>query len=549
METTVTEKTETIVTGKQEENKKEEKNEPERIELREVQEPHFDRLCNILQQRHFCFDNTIMGGGKTVIHLYLAYIFRLKILAICPVSAQMSWQREAKKYGIEIVDLITYRGLASQTDYQPKHGYLERYDGKTETGKKAHPEFIPTQKLKDLIDKGVYIIFDEYQSVRKKNQAYHACSAMARCVLRSTKSRFALLSGTPVIEKEHTVNLLKFAGIIKSYQLYVYHKNTRTTEYKGVNDLIDYCTKVNPAGIKKYLDENPLPNKASKAIAIEICHKIYVNVLMRYVRSAAPSPEIDVKLDIKNGYYKLPAENQQALHDALARMEKDYQFDDKDANSGSYHQRLIFAWTKESVVIEEAKIPIFLRLTLNILMSVSGSKVIIMLNHLGTVDVLKEKLKDYQPLILTGEVKEDKKHKDRTDLVDKFNQSKEHRVLIGTSKVMAESLNLQDTVGDSPRFILYSPNFYADRTHQASKRTHRDGAKSNCTFRNIYGTGCKLETRILNKLVRTSPNMKDVLPEQLEEGIVFPSDYQEEHEDPQAEFQLEKEKKLIGITP
>lgn len=513
---------------------KKRKEEIQEFQLSDKQEPHVDRMLKMLGERHFVFDNTDMGGGKTIMHLYVAKQFELPVLVICGISAMVVWTEETEKYGIEMVDMISYPSMASRTGCQPKHGLLQRVDRiiVDESGKKTkkHPEFIPTKKLIDLVKSGVYVIFDEYQTIRNTNTYFYACQAVARCIMKTEKceSRFALLSGAPIVEQEQTVNMMKFAGVITEYFLYKYHRESFTLELIGAKQLLNYCKAMDSKRTQESLKQYPVPEVGKKKEVIEFCHRLYVNVLLYNIRSAAPSPDIDVELDVKNGYYKLPEENQRKLKDALERLANELEFDEETKTYRKANG--LSMWTRESVVIEENKISIFKRLSLNHLTSTKG-KVIIMLNHLASVTQLEEMLADYNPLVMIGEVKENKTQKKRTDIIKKFRNDGKYRVLIGTSQVLAYTFNLQDLIGDAPRLTLYSPNFFTDRLHQAIKRSYRWGTKSPCVFRNIYGESeCRLESSIIAAHFRKTPNMKDHLPEQVDQGSVFPGDYEEEIE-------------------
>lgn len=500
------------------------------IKLSEKQKPHVGRILKMLGVRHFCFDNTDMGGGKTVMHLYIAKQLGFeKVLVISGISAMVVWAEEAEKYGVEITDMISYQSTASKRGYQPKHGYLKRIDQTTEEGKKKHPEFLPTKKLIDLVESGVYLIFDEYQTIRNLNSYFYACQAFARCILKAKNgvSRFALLSGAPIVEQEQTVNMMKFAGIITQYYLYIYHKESFTLELRGAEELLEYCKRIDPKRLEQSLKKDPIPEVGKKKEVVEFCHRLYVNVLLYNIRSAAPTPDIDAELDVKNGYYKLPEENQKNLKEALERLASDLEFDE---TTGTYHKANgLSLWTQQSVAIEENKLSIYKRLALNHLTSTKG-KVIIMFNHIISVEQLTDDLKEYNPLVMIGEIKESKTQKKRTAIIKKFRNDPDHRCLIATSQVLAYTFNLQDLEGDSPRLTLYSPNFFTDRLHQAIKRTYRWGTKSPCVFRSVYGAECDLEARIIDSHFRKTPTMKDHLPEQEEQGVIFPGDYEEEFE-------------------
>ena len=504
------------------------------ILLRPKQVGHYNRVIDVLRTTHFIFDNSIMGSGKTIVHLLVANTYNLPVLLVCSVSAQATWEKEQKKYivgtPVTIVDKITYQSLASRTGCQPKHGYLTRTDRILETSrgkKKQHPEFEATEKLKKLVESGVYVIFDECQSIKLKNQMHYACTAITRTILNSPsgKSRFAMLSGSPIIDHENTVNFMRLAGLITKYKLYIYHKNDASLELVGAKEFLEHCNRLNPEGTKKFLEENDLPTKNSKQGVIDFCHSLYVNVLMPRIRSAMSTPDLDSTFDVKNGYYKLSEENQTKLVDALNRLAIMLEFDEK---TGEYNtKRQTLNMTREAPIIEEAKLPIFEVQAKNKLNSDSKCKVIIMVNFNASINYLEEKLKEFNPLIMTGAVKQ----KARKEMIDLFQQpNTDRRLLIGNIAVLAYSWNLQDTTGEYPRYIYISPNFKCDMMHQAVRRSYREGTKSSVIARIVYGASGRLETSILNAMARHTKSMKDTLPEQVSEGILFPGEYESEYE-------------------
>jgi len=163
------------------------------------------------------------------------------------------------------------------------------------------------------------------------------------------------------------------------------------------------------------------------------------------------------------------------------------------------------------------------------LMSDPNCKVIVGVHYLDTLNVLKDSLKDFSPIILQGSVKgkdartgEDK----RSCLVREFQTNPKKRLIIAIVKVISVSISLHDTVGDAPRIMYLSPSYELLQMYQATGRILRDGdsTKSDATIRFVYLQGGELETAIMNALARKSIVLKDTLIRS--DDIRLPGDYE-----------------------
>src|SRR3990172_12524238 len=218
------------------------------------QEEHFKRLDHMLENRtKFCIDGSVPGSGKTYVHARMSYVSDLQLMVIGSVSASHTWKTLCEKYKIPLI-FITYSSLASKKDFQPSHGYLKR----KEDGKKGI--FTATNSFKDLVDKGVYLVLDECQEVKNKSSRFYACKALCDEIMaQKTISRFALLSGTSTLTHKHTVNYMRFIGYIKDHFLYRNDVNTGF-ELKGAAELIENCRRMNPDGLNKFIETDPIPD-------------------------------------------------------------------------------------------------------------------------------------------------------------------------------------------------------------------------------------------------------------------------------------------------
>jgi superfamily II DNA or RNA helicase len=153
-----------------------------------------------------------MGTGKTFIALWLAKELNLKLLVICPKILINIWRQEAERYGIKIVNVITYGKLASIKNKQPKHGFLIRSDENNKI------RFRATEEYKKIVNQGILLIFDEFHMIKKskvaKTEASHALiEGFTNNLIRS---KYGVLSATPLENDVFIFNFLKLLGFIKN---------------------------------------------------------------------------------------------------------------------------------------------------------------------------------------------------------------------------------------------------------------------------------------------------------------------------------------------
>ena len=175
--------------------------------------------------------------------------------------------------------------------------------------------------------------------------------------------------------------------------------------------------------------------------------------------------------------------------------------------------------------IEELKLTTFVKETDEILSANKNNKMILALNYkTKTISVLRDLLEKYNPLILTGDITN---HMKRAEIIDKFNDDPNYRLLILTTTVGREGISLHDTDGKYPRYMLISPSYRAIDISQCASRIHRDGCKSDATVRIFYGKGDGLsETKILDAMARKSDVIKGTLDSVARETILLPGDYE-----------------------
>jgi len=188
--------------------------------------------------------------------------------------------------------------------------------------------------------------------------------------------------------------------------------------------------------------------------------------------------------------------------------------------------RNLAAVNKLLMITEASKIKSFARIAEEILTTHPTSKLTISLNFIESINTLQEMLSKYDPLVLTGKIV----NKKRMPIVREFDKNPRKRVLLMTTQTGGVGINLHDTVGNAPRFMLLSPSYRLLDLAQAANRIYRVGTKSDATVRIFYSKGFTIEEKILTSLAHKTDVLKGVLDDDALEEIILPGDYENEIE-------------------
>lgn len=101
------------------------------------------------------------------------------------------------------------------------------------------------------------------------------------------------------------------------------------------------------------------------------------------------------------------------------------------------------------------------------LMSETDENILVFCKHKDVIAVLAEKLKKYDPSVITGQTKTE----DRYDIVQDFQNNKSKRILIGNLKAMGVGFNLTKAT----RVLIVEPDWTPSTNDQARDRAHRYG--------------------------------------------------------------------------
>ena len=468
---------------------------------------------------HGYIDGSVMGAGKTYVSCAIAQRYNLSLLVICPVTVTSVWQNVAGSYGIPVVDIIGFEKLRSTKNHQPSHGLLTRFDAPSVPGGvKTKTSFSVTPYFLEWVDAGILLVIDECQRIKNDTDQNRACKTLTATICdRTSPSRFGLLSGSPFDKEEHAINVMRVMGFVREDKMYDYNRTTKKYELTGALRLISVCNLYDP----EITDTLARAKIKTASDVTHLCYQLFLQILKPRMMSAMPSPVIDVVMQAINGYYDLEEYDASRLVLGIRMLKAAARYNDatgrvnlSDVNLG--------AITNALMVIEKSKLPILVRKAPQTLNAGPG-KVILYVSYTSSIEYLASELQDFAPLVLHGKVSQKK----RNEVIEKFRDDPNSRLLIANIKVGGVGISLHDTVGDQPRTTFLIPNYSVIDLHQAAYRTYRMGTKSEVKINFVYGNVSLKESSILDALARKTAVLKDNLDQQVEERVLFPGDYPE----------------------
>lgn len=511
--------------------KDDELTEPEVLTLRYWQFKWADKIKKILEKNYIYIDTSDRGSGKTYLAMDTALFYGIEMFIVCNVTMIGIWEHLTRQYGVPVAAIISYQTLRSQFGYEPIHEYLDRHDILA-VSKTKSLYFTPTKQYTALVEKGILLVIDEFQSIKNDSAQTKACTALIHEITKpNSNSRAALLSNTPIDDFKQAPNLLKVLGYIKSEKLTSYKFGTKTLAFEGLEELIQNCRELDDATTQSILDQVPI----NKDNVNNLCYLLYKHVIKPIISGAMSPPEnIKGKFYVMNGFYNMSPEKYAELVDAIDRLTKALQSigrvkrsqeqkKEKKRQKGedsdlSEESEGLGGVIKALVAIENAKDEIFVRIAKQFLDD--NNKVIISLNYNTTINYVVEHLSEYNPLLLTGDVP----GRDRGEIIMAFNKDPNYRLLVMNTAVGGVGISLHDTVGDAPRVMLISPSYSLIKDAQATGRIYRDGTKSDAIAIAVYGKNTE-EVPIREAMRRKTEVVKGLLEEEVLERIVLPGDY------------------------
>ena len=482
------------------------------VKLIGQQNKHFEKLCQSYDKNKFIVDLSDLGTGKTVITMAIAQKYKKKLIVICPLALNSSWLDHGSKYDVKIDQILTYDVLAG-TKHGIHHKYLDFNYKLDRKGNLSKDRFLPSKYLLDLIDKdATMFVFDECVSLMNPTLAFEA----ALCIINACRDKIcvSLISGHPIDKDDRCINMLRLMGIMNGNE--VCNRRGPT----GILDVVNYSRNMDRDKSEEIIDKYGY-NKAS--IARYTAYMLLSNVILPKYSSRMNMPQ---NPNVYNLHVGVPKETYKSILEATDMLEEASYYDRITNTVSDRLNETLGAITKSMQLIEIRKTPVFIKLAESFLKAKQKLKIVIFVIYKESMKLLKEGLKEYDPLVLNGDTDKD----ERGELISKF-QSRDlkYRVIIVGLQTASLGINLNDTTGLIPRVTLISPTtFRFKELSQCSARTYRMNTigKAFVYFVYAYLKGSEnlnYEMRILNNLQHKSNVSRMILQSETNK---YPGEYE-----------------------
>jgi len=445
------------------------------IILKNHQTEHVSKIIGHLSQWPSVFDMSDMGLGKTytTVKAVSGMGFK-KLMVICPAIAEKKWKEVSRMENIDEVIITSFSSVASRVGCQPKHGMLSR------TGDVLRV----TERFREWVDSGVCLVIDEAQNLKNNVLQTKACTELTDLITGSLgKSRVVLISGTPIDKQEQSVRMLRLMGYLRTTDL------VRVIQLTGLQYLVDICNRIDQMETGRILRKHQNTGYATSV------YDLFVNIVVKHLSFSMPHPVVE--LDIKNETYKLSDDRKAMVNSHISSLNK--------CISGAVKYGEVAEILHK---IEWCKMPIFEKLVKDTLRENPTAKVCVGFNYVEkTLYKLADNLETLRPMVITGATSK----KDRDTIIERFQKDPSCRLLLVNVKCVSTCVDLDDKVGDSPRFVFVCPNYNWMDLNQFTRRFHRVDSVSKPTIRFVYADCEMSETAVMKNLERKSSVHQEVI--------------------------------------
>jgi len=456
------------------------------LELFDYQQPHFDRLQQILNVHTCAIDNSGTGRGKTILAYSLAKILNFKLVVVAPVTTHEAWRRVAEQYDVaapvKIMGYESLRGTKSKSA-EPKllkHGLLQRSDtagavGGDQSKTPTTTTFEATDALRALIAEGVLIVFDEFHALKNQSVQNKAASTLSRLV-RQSKSRCLFMSATPMDKVEHAIHFARLMGFITEKMLANFNVFATRMEPRGIEELRLAAHSIDAYATLRTLGSNWMSGEWRQQglrQARAIAYDLFTKVILANISSAMPPH--DVPRRVFRGFFNITTpEDRKLVKNGVADLCDATRFKDGevDMRGGDTNFGAI---TLALMKIEEGLVADMCRVAFDKLKDEPMCKVILAVNYNKIKHKALLTLAAYGTAELSGEV--DQSH--RQAEIDRFNSSDACRVMVMTMTTGSIGINLHDIQGGRKRYMFITPDYKLISLHQCVGRIFRHGALTN----------------------------------------------------------------------
>lgn len=490
------------------------------ISLKPFQEPHFNKILEILKHWYVYVDHSNTGSGKTVVTTAVARAMGLDILLIAPPILHKQWIDTTKKYGVRVIMSLSYQKLrAGKSSSKADRCILVKSDT-------VPDKYETTMEFTKLLKHGILLVFDEFHNVKNAStMQLESSHTLVRALVqtRDTVSRCALLSATPGDRAEHAPSMLKMLGICTHSDLIPH----------GINEIIKFSELIDPIITVALTDDLPQDtSKIKQRQAMMLAYEAYREIFGPYFTSCAmPSSSSSCTATTTqqhlrlNGFFKLPPDDEDLLRKSYQSLVSALSYNETD-NSIKMDKTKLALVTKCMGTMEACKVRTIARLATNELND-SNRKVIIYFNFKEPMTTCARLLSEFRPAILNG----DTSQADRTRIIDSFQKpSNDMRVIITHPSVGGVGVCLDDTDGNFPRTQFLSPSYFFIGTCQAMGRVSRSSTMSSSKSFLVFCKNVSAENRLLTSMSRKADTVRAYRSSEdggNNDALLYPGEYSE----------------------
>lgn len=451
------------------------------------QKDHIQKCLGVIALTNRLVDDSEQGLGKSFVSTAIARLLNKNVILFCPDSSIVTWTKAKEHFGFNEKNFSIHK----YTDFSKKiKPYLTPLP---DTGSEDWRETRSGQSVTDFWIKNIknyIVIFDECHHL-KNDSIQSNC-----CVLLSQKAHenmgtIVMLSGTKYDKPEGAIKLMKMLNIVKHEEMTTYIPN-KGHVFKGIHDIKKFCENL---GVKTetFFQSN---KKVGTTLGLYMCNKYISKILFR-----AMEPK-KLEFDASVFFCDVSDDSRNTIRNGVNAIVNIMNTYGTPLYLQSAGQSCII---KHLMTIEYSKCEIFIRLAKKYLNE--NYKVIISVNYKVTLSKIAEELKDFNPLVLTGDFDPEI----RRSRVSKFQYDKSgFDLLIAISSVIKEGMDL-DNKNDKGkgRILLDSPRTSSITTEQVHHRILRCDTIGTPIVKVIFVKGITQELELLRKMETKASIIKE----------------------------------------
>ena len=418
------------------------------------QKKNFLDVYMTLKKYRLCYNSSEMGLGKTHILAAIAKATGKDILVIGPDSIREGWVSAFRYHEVDNYSFIGYNSFLCRE----KPIFLQDPDN--------YDVWCPSEEFINLVNQpgGIHLVFDEAHMLKNSDTArFQQCKMLAREVTVSKESTLTLLSASPLEISKHAETICQLFGFTDDNNSLNIDRCNQLFGPTIISSLFDWFNQVVIPNLFFFMD--PIPHKMIVSNEFLRINQADLDLMNSGINLMKPEAEV--------AYY--------------------------------YSTKMKYA--------ECGKMMAYCENFINILRNEPNTKLVIMVNYTASIDYLMEQLREWNPIIVSGDSKYKTSNAQRNIQKNQFQEPNlNRRLIIGNTQMLAFGIDLDDKDGRFPRKMFISPSDKLNNMYQASKRADRGpSTKSVAIVKFMYIIGLQIDKKVLERTQLKSDTLKSVL--------------------------------------